>query len=1172
MLLVIASVFVLACLLAVVWVGGWFLGLTLLVKIVLTGTLLGLAGMILILSYVAKILAATRLERGVLQQAAKQAEAARPDRRKDILALQQQARQAIQSLKRSRLARGGKAALYALPWYVIVGPPGAGKTTAIRHSGLEFPLEQAGGASAFRGTGGTRNCDWWFTNEAILLDTAGRYATDAGDQEEWFAFLDLLRRTRGRKPIDGLLVALPLGDLASIGEHEADAIAQRMRARIDEVLDRLKMLVPVYVIFTKVDLVAGFSEFWNDLAKSERGQIWGMSFPATTNTEPQAAFAEEFEGLVGTLHARLLRRLGNERSVLARRALFSFPVEFAPFQPSLTHFLASLFRTNPYQETPLLRAVFFTSGTQNVRPMSRVIASMVSAFGLRMPQTENAPVESRSYFLTDAFRRVMFRDRTLGGRTVAERRRQLAFRLGIAALAVLVSVTLALPALVTSVRNRELVRSTASIAGRIAAAPWADSAALDRSAPLLDEARARLQQLASWRKDGAPVQLRWGMYTGDELYDGLRDVYARAVSVAVTTPAKADLEDRLRSMDSGPIRTPENFNRDFDTLKLYLMLASAEHMDAAWAAPRLVRRWSLTQHAHVKDEEALALPHVAYSFELLKDGELAPFTADQALVARARAILAQVPQMDRLYESLVRDANTEVPSIRREMIFYGSCAPFVQSRKGVKVDGAYTKQGWLRVRALLGEQRASLASEQWVLGESGIANAEDLIDKLRQLYFERYRNAWRDFLSDLQVQDPGNAEIALDEINALSEPEWPYLRLIRTISDNVTLEMQDPNSKLGLAEKAVDKVAQVLDAGSPVVHEVSPVEVAFRPILAFGLPPTIKNPGDIPPPTGLSQYEALLSKVVGSLTDIRDAEAGADPRKLGDVFQDVFRSTSALLTEQDGFTRPLIGPLLMNPVTLAWSNVVKDAGAAAGASWETSVWQKWHDKLEGKYPFVNSQTDATLDDFLDFFRPGDGVLWSFYDESLKATLDRNGSSFAPARRFRSSINYTSEFLDVCLRRGADFTTVLFPPKSDHAAVSFDLNVHSVSPSIAQITFEVDGASRTYRNEPEQWLTVQWPGKGQHGARLRVKGAGGLDEEISRPGDFGLFRLLDLAEVKPGRAGGKADGSPTLVATWDLHATRDKTVVNFDLRPARNENPLVPGYFSTYKCPRVIAVR
>jgi len=187
---------------------------------------------------------------------------------------------------------------------------------------------------------------------------------------------------------------------------------------------------------------------------------------------------------------------------------------------------------------------------------------------------------------------------------------------------------------------------------------------------------------------------------------------------------------------------------------------------------------------------------------------------------------------------------------------------------------------------------------------------------------------------------------------------------------------------------------------------ISPMERAFRPMLRFGLPPDSAKESDSPPPTGLSQYEALLQKVIGALTDLRDGETAADPRKISDVFQEAFRSTSALLSEQDDFTRPLLTPLLMNPITLAWKRVVHDAGATAGASWESGVWQKWHDKLEGRYPFAASSSDAPLDDFLDFFAPSDGSLWSFYDESLKPTLDRSGSSFVPARRFKSAIGYT----------------------------------------------------------------------------------------------------------------------------------------------------------------------
>ena len=70
---------------------------------------------------------------------------------------------------------GSQQYLYNLPWYVFIGAPGAGKTTALINSGLRFPLADRLGREAVRGVGGTRNCDWWFTDEAVFLDTAGRY-------------------------------------------------------------------------------------------------------------------------------------------------------------------------------------------------------------------------------------------------------------------------------------------------------------------------------------------------------------------------------------------------------------------------------------------------------------------------------------------------------------------------------------------------------------------------------------------------------------------------------------------------------------------------------------------------------------------------------------------------------------------------------------------------------------------------------------------------------------------------------------------------------------------------------------------------------------------------------------------------------------------------------------
>jgi type VI secretion system protein ImpL len=126
-----------------------------------------------------------RMFRAQVDQAVMQAT---PDQRGEVALLRKQLLEAIETLKKSNLGRTrGKAALYELPWYMIIGHPAAGKSSAIQNSGLVFPISEQG-KNAIRGVGGTRNCDWFFTTDGVLLDTAGRYSTQREDRTEWLVF------------------------------------------------------------------------------------------------------------------------------------------------------------------------------------------------------------------------------------------------------------------------------------------------------------------------------------------------------------------------------------------------------------------------------------------------------------------------------------------------------------------------------------------------------------------------------------------------------------------------------------------------------------------------------------------------------------------------------------------------------------------------------------------------------------------------------------------------------------------------------------------------------------------------------------------------------------------------------------------------------------------------
>ncbi len=195
---------------------------------------------------------------------------------------------------------------------MIIGPPGVGKTTALRSSGLPFPHAKGG---RVRGVGGTRNCDWWLTNDAVILDTAGRWATQEDDREEWLAFLDLLRKTRPRKPVNGILVAVSVTDLQGDADEIA-ALAKSLRERIDEVMGRLDMVLPVYLLFTKCDLVPGFVEMFGDLRDKERGQIWGFTLPLAANGDERIEmFSGHFDELCEVIEQKAAERVHDERRV-----------------------------------------------------------------------------------------------------------------------------------------------------------------------------------------------------------------------------------------------------------------------------------------------------------------------------------------------------------------------------------------------------------------------------------------------------------------------------------------------------------------------------------------------------------------------------------------------------------------------------------------------------------------------------------------------------------------------------------------------------------------------------------------------------------------------------------------------------------------------------------------
>jgi hypothetical protein len=338
------------------------------------------------------------------------------DRKGEIDALRKSWRESVRKLKGAAVAGGGRRALAALPWYVIIGAPASGKSTLLRQSGIDFPV----GDAAIRGLQGTRNCDWWFSNVGIFLDTAGRYISDES-ADEWAQFLALVRKHRTGAPINGVIVAVPAADLLEKSPEDRDLEARRIRARLDELIDHLGVNFPVWFVATKVDLVGGFVEFFGHADATMRSQMMGW----TVDQEEGARFdlvnfERRFHSMIHRLREIRPMMVGSAK-LRDRPAAFAFPDELSQLGEPLGRLLQKVFEPNVYQETPLLRGVYVTSATQQGTPLQRAAARVRELLGApAVDADKQGAIIQNAYFVRDLMQERIVQDQNMTWTTQRE--------------------------------------------------------------------------------------------------------------------------------------------------------------------------------------------------------------------------------------------------------------------------------------------------------------------------------------------------------------------------------------------------------------------------------------------------------------------------------------------------------------------------------------------------------------------------------------------------------------------------------------------------------------------------------------------------------------------------------------------------------------------------------
>lgn len=485
---------------------------------------------------------------GMLEQqtGASKADAAQ---REENEALRKRMMEAIGTIKTSKLGQlSGDAALYELPWYMVIGNPAAGKSTAIASSGLQFPFADS---KIVQGVGGTRNCDWFFTTDGILLDTAGRYSVSEEDRGEWLGFLALLKKYRKRAPINGIIIAVSVAELTGSRPEFAINLAKNLRQRVQELTEKLEVHAPVYVVFTKADLITGFNEFFQDAERGERDKVWGATLPYSQTSSKQDVleqFDQRFDELYDGLKDLSLANMALQWRERMPPGVFTFPLEFSSIKGPLRTFIATLFEENPFQFKPVFRGFYFTSALQEGESVSASSERVAHRFDLQMlPAAQSEVHDQHGYFLLNLFRKVIFADKDLVAQYASPAKTRMRYATFFGAMAL---VGLALGGWSWSyLANRQLVNN---VQADLAQAVKVQEKRLDLASRFeaLEILQDRIEQLESYRTD-RPLSLGLGLYQGEFLERKLREEYFSGLKEVMLKPVGQSIEAFLGEVNSG---------------------------------------------------------------------------------------------------------------------------------------------------------------------------------------------------------------------------------------------------------------------------------------------------------------------------------------------------------------------------------------------------------------------------------------------------------------------------------------------------------------------------------------------------------------------------------------------------------------------------------------------
>lgn len=1068
-------------------------------------------------------------------------------------------KKAMQILKRSSLYKGrSQSWKYDLPWYLLIGPESSGKTSLLDFSGLNFPLNQIE-QRLTKNIEGTRYCDWYFADNGIIVDTSGRYFSQDNtdiDSTGWLTLLNLLRRRKRNRPINGVLVNIPVDDLVSRDEINLERVARQTRTRLHEIQQRLGTECPVYILFSKADEIIGFNEFFDNLSQEESNQVLGVTFTKEQKVVSADLTRFEFERLLERLNKQVVSNLHHERDIQRRGKVLDFPYQFNLLAEQLCLFIELATSGNRYQEASRLRGFYFMSAPHATEHLDKSTVSIGRNLGL---SSKALPLyrQGKPRFINQLFSSVIFPESELATLDETERKR-LSWRqrgIYIGSLATL-SVLGLLWGYSFSTNNKHL-KETASFGKELQdlqglLIPNGD---LSQLQTLLNTGYQSYKVFPN--DDDLTIGQRLGLYQGEKTTPTVLATYNKELLNKLLPGIASQLEGQIRS----------NFgNRDrlHDSLRAYLMLNYEKYRDNNYLSSTMTKTWAeiypgrtdLQTDLKVHFDRLLALQ---FSYPL-----------DNKLVEQARRILSNEPLANLVYNSMKQDAKRLLPPYNLAN-HLGSQSHLIENADK-EIPGFFTKQGYQQYFLTNGTKFINeTLKNNWVLGDANTLSPSELqklMGQVEQLYFIDYTDQWSSTIANLKLANVNSFSESDAQLSGLSSPTSPLSLLLQEIKTNTKLpgivpEADDEDAikdktgdiKAGsskqvakqVAKKAAVKGANAAVAGAKKLAAATvPEQGKKRMIQTFTPYHRLLQDDDSNSPS----YDLAVKALNGLKVRIGTMASNSAPEQIAIAWaKDRMDGKQEELTAMQESVKQLPAPFDRWYSQIAddnWRLVLASSYSYINQGYRANVYSFYNTSIRGRYPFNGqSETDVAMSDFTRFFKVG-GVMDEFYNNDLKPFVATNGSYYqvktVDGRGLPVSNASLAQFRALKVIQNG-----LFNQNPEAPTVSFKLEPQFLEVTLSKVVLKIDDQKMEYRHGPILSSRFTWPSENADTSvvsEVFEDLSGNKTSYQTEAGPWSLFRFIDRMEIS------YASGRDVMI----LKTNMDGKYANYLLSTQRSPNP------------------